>query len=578
MSWKRHFTTVSTNLSPLSGGNTSGSPTQQANANFSSFLPEVYAGPPNRIERYGQYEDMDRDPVVNAALNVVAEFCTQDNNHTDLPFNIKFKDDATDSEKKTLEETLKKWCYINDFKIRIFHIVRKVLVYGDCIFVRDPETFEWEYVDPKNVDKVIVDELKGKDPEAYFIRDLDLNLTAKVLTTQKNTGEAFVPAGIPTGGSANTPGQQTFRQGASTSRFTKGSHTEEIPGEHVVHLSLNTGLEPFWPFGNSILEPVFKAYKQKQLLEDSMVIYRVQRAPERRVFKIFTGSLPSHKAMAYVERVKNEIQQRRIPSRTGGGSQIMDAAYNPLSIMEDYYFPVSEAGQGSSVEILPGGADLSMINDVLYFNNQLIRGMGIPSSYLPTGPEDSQAVYNDGKMGQAFIQELRFSNFCKRIQNILIDNFDYEFKLFCRHSGIVVESSQYNLMMEEPESFGDYRTIEKDTAQFGVLSQALAIPTFARRFALKRYGGLTEAEILENERLWREENKSKLKGAAKSMDHGNDSAAVSLRNVGIPEPSNGPENFDDLLNTNEGEEGPAPTPGEAPIGNTAATPAPPEGT
>ena len=71
-------------------------------------------------------------------------------------------------------------------------MLEKLLVYGDCIFVRDPETFEWEYVDPKNVDKVIVDELKGKDPEAYFIRDLDLNLTSKFLTTQKNTGEAFV--------------------------------------------------------------------------------------------------------------------------------------------------------------------------------------------------------------------------------------------------------------------------------------------------------------------------------------------------------------------------------------------------
>ena len=80
---------------------------------------------PNRIERYGQYEDMDRDPVVNAALNVVAEFCTQDNQHTNVPFSIKFKEDATDSEKKTLEETMKKWCYINDFKTRMFHIVRK---------------------------------------------------------------------------------------------------------------------------------------------------------------------------------------------------------------------------------------------------------------------------------------------------------------------------------------------------------------------------------------------------------------------------------------------------------------------
>lgn len=583
-SWRRFFSQVPSNLSPLSGdGGIGFTPNTAPNSNFSSFLPEVYAGPPNRIERYGQYEDMDRDPVVNAALNVVAEFCTQDNEYTNLPLSIKFKEDATDSEKKTLEQSLRKWCYINDFKTRMFHIVRKTIVYGDCIFVRDPETFEWEYVDPKNVEKVIVDELKGKDPESYFIRDLDLNLTSKVMTTQKNTGEAFVPAGIPTGGSAAYPGQQTFRQGTSTSRFTKGSHTEEIPGEHIIHLSLNTGLEAYWPFGNSILEPVFKAYKQKQLLEDSMVIYRVQRAPERRVFKINTGTLPSHKAMAYVERIKNEIQQRRIPSRTGGGSQIMDASYNPLSILEDYYFPIDSDGRGSSVELLPGGADISMINDVLYFNNQLIRGMGIPSSYLPTGPEDSTASYNDGRLGQAFIQELRFSNFCKRLQNILITNFDYEFKLFCKHSGIVVESSQFELVMEEPESFSEYRTIEKDTAHFNILSQAFGMGTFSKRFAMKRFGGLTEAEILENERLWREENKGKLKGPAKFMDAGQDASNVTLRNVGIPEPSSSQENFDDVLNTEEekspeGTEGAntggAGTPNMAP-GGTVGMPTPP---
>lgn len=584
-SWRRFFSSAPSNVSPLSGhavSGDSGYSTHLSTSNWIGTLPEVYAGPPNRIERYGQYEDMDRDPIVNAGLNVIAEFCTQDNEFSNLPFSINFKEDATDSEKKTLEQTLKKWCYINDFKTKIFHIVRKVLVYGDCIFVRDPETFEWEYVDPKNVDKIVVDELKGKDPESYFIRDLDLNLTAKCLTTQKNSGEYFVPAGLPTGGTANYPGQSTFRQGTSTSRFTKGSHSEEIPGAHVVHLSLNTGLEPFWPFGNSVLEPVFKSYKQKQLLEDSLVTYRIQRAPDRRVFKIFTGDLPPMKAQAAVERIKNELQQRRIPSRTGGGSSIMDASYNPLAPLEDYYLAVNAQGQGSNIEVLPGGGDISTINDVLYFNNLIIRGMGIPSSYLPTGPEDSPAAYNDGKVGQAYIQELRFSNFCKRIQNILITNFDYEFKLFCKKSGIVVESSQFDIVMSEPESFSEYRMIEKDSAHFNNMSAAMGMPFFSKRFAMKRFGGLTEVEILENERMWREENKKSLKGSAKNMNIGAGAENVSLRNVGLPNPGMGEENFDEVINTEEEnpegtEQGPAPTVTTG-AGVNPALPAPPEGT
>ena len=405
-SWQRHFT-QNTNASLFTRNNLqTGSPAEAGNANFVSYLPEVYSGAPNRIERYTQYEQMDLDPVINAALNTIAEFSTQENDYTKLPFLIEFNgSDATDLEKDTLEEALKKWCYLNDFKTRLYHIVRKILVYGDCFFVRDPETFEWYFIDPKNVEKCVVDELKGKEPEAYFIRDLDLNVTTKVMTIAKERSKYFVPSGLPTPGNPNYPGQNTWSNPSNNSRFNSTINTTEVPGDHVIHISLNTGLDPYWPFGNSILEPVFKVHKQKELLEDSMVINRVQRAPDRRVFYIDTGSLPSHKAMQYVERLKNEIQQRRIPNRTGGGSAIMDASYNPLSILEDYYFPTNSEGKGSRVEILPGGADLGSINDLQYFHNQLIRGLGVPSSYISTGPEDSQTAYNDGRAGASYIQE-----------------------------------------------------------------------------------------------------------------------------------------------------------------------------
>jgi hypothetical protein len=72
------------------------------------------------------------------------------------------------------------------------------------------------------------------------------------------------------------------------------------------------------------------------------------------MFKIDVGNMPSHMAMAFVERIKNEIHQRRIPSPHGGQS-IVDATYNPLSMNEDYFFPVTADGRGSSVEVLPGG-------------------------------------------------------------------------------------------------------------------------------------------------------------------------------------------------------------------------------
>jgi hypothetical protein len=111
-----------------------------------------------------------------------------------------------------------------------------------------------------------------------------------------------------------------------------------IDAEHVVHLSLSIGNDINWPFGTSVLEPIFKTYKQKEMLEDSILIYRVQRAPERRVFYIDVGTMPPERSKRYIEHIKNDIHQRRIPNRTGGGNNILDAAYNPLSINDDYFF------------------------------------------------------------------------------------------------------------------------------------------------------------------------------------------------------------------------------------------------
>ena len=120
-----------------------------------------------------------------------------------------------------------------------------------------------------------------------------------------------------------------------------------------------------FPFGQSVLEQVFKVYKQKELLEDAIIIYRVQRAPERRVFYIDVGNMPTHLAMQFVERVKNEINQRRIPSASGGANFI-DATYNPMSINEDYFFPQTAEGRGSKVDTLPGGTNLGEIDCLLY--------------------------------------------------------------------------------------------------------------------------------------------------------------------------------------------------------------------
>jgi hypothetical protein len=541
MTYKKRFLNRSGVSSPISGANsTSGSWNNGENAtnvgawdnlewgyrNYMSRLPEVYTGHPNRIERYNQYEMMDVDAEINACLDIISEFSTMKNEQNKTPFAFEFKDDPTPHEVELLKTQLQQWCKLNEFDVRLFKIFRNVIKYGDQIFVRDPENFKLYWVDMVKVIKVIVNESEGKKPEQYVLKDLNINLQNLSVAQKTNTDFAANPAtGLGgTGGGTNTPYTvPAMPYNTTGSRFTLGQSESAIDAKHIVHLSLTEGLDRFWPFGQSILENIFKVYKQKELLEDAVLIYRVQRAPERRMFKIDVGNMPSHMAMAFVERIKNEIHQRRIPSLYGGQS-IVDATYNPLSMNEDYFFPVTADGRGSSVEVLPGGQNLGEIDDLRYFNNRLARGLRVPSSYLPTGPDDNTTPLSDGRVGTAMIQEFRFNQYCERLQNYIALKLDEEFKLFLRWRGFNIDSGLFQLKFNPPQNFAAYRQSELDTARVSTFSTMEAFPYISKRFALERFLGLTEEEITKNEELWREENNETQDEEPEGQD---------LRNVGV---------------------------------------------
>ena len=492
MSWKKHFTRY--NPMDGTGGNT-------RTNRWQSWLPEVYSGQPNRVERYTQYDQMDQDSEINAALDTIAEFSTQLDPESQIPFKVLYKTTPTDSEISALETTLKQWVRINNFERRIFTMFRSCIKYGDQFFIRDPETYKLIFVQPGDVAKTIVNESEGREIDQYIIKNIALNLQDLVATdTKKHQDSTTVN---PTTGYTVGKGNA----GIVSPNNSSGVNAEfAVDSKHVVHVSLSDGMNSNWPFGDSILEPVFKVYKQKELLEDSIIIYRVQRAPERRVFYIDVGNMPAHKAMSFVERVKNEVHQVRIPNMSGGGTKVVDAAYNPLSIMEDYFFAQTAEGRGSKVEVLPGGENLGEIDDLKYFNNKLMRGLRVPTSYLPTGSEDGIAAFNDGRIGTAMIQEFRFAKYCERLQLTLQQSLDHEFKLFCKHRGLDLSASLFDLSFAEPQSFSQYRTIEIDAQKANLFSSIEGVPYLSKRFILARYLGLNEEEMLENERMWKEEN------------------------------------------------------------------------
>jgi hypothetical protein len=218
MSWKKFFTPVNTSgsLSPISGSMSSGNGPHASRTNYSSYLPDVYSGHPNRLERYGQYDTMDTDSEVNAALDILAEFCCQTNEENQTPFSVFFKEQATATEIKIIKKYLQQWTKLNKFHTRIFKIVRNAFKYGDVFFVRDPETQTWMYVDPAKVDKIIVNESEGKKPEQYVIRDWNPNLEALATT-------AINPSNLQGGGSQFGGSYGTGQGGAGGSRGMVGS-------------------------------------------------------------------------------------------------------------------------------------------------------------------------------------------------------------------------------------------------------------------------------------------------------------------------------------------------------------------
>jgi hypothetical protein len=203
---------------------------------------------------------------------------------------------------------------------------------------------------------------------------------------------------------------------------------------------------------------------------------------------------------------------------------MVDASYNPLSMNEDYFFPVTADGRGSSVDLLPGGQNLGEIDDLRYFNNRLARGLRVPSSYLPTGPDDNVTPMSDGRVGTAMIQEFRFNQYCERLQNYMVRKLDEEFKLFLRWRGLNIDSGLFNLNFNPPQNFAAYRQSELDTARMSSFTAIEAYPYISKRFAMERFLGLTEEEINKNEKMWREENDKEID----VEPQGND-----LRSIGV---------------------------------------------
>ena len=164
----------------------------------------------------------------------------------------------------------------------------------------------------------------------------------------------------------------------------------------------------------------------------------------------------------------------------------------------------------------------------------MLRALGVPSSYLPTGPEDGTSAVTDGRVGTAFIQEFRFAKVVTRYQQQVIEPIDMEFKLFLKFRGITIDNSLFELSFTEPQSFSEYRKLELDSARINTFTALMDVPYVSKRFILKTYLAWTEEQVAENERMWKEERSRLTKTfAPETAGGGGGAAPTGLSDVGI---------------------------------------------
>lgn len=181
----------------------------------------------------------------------------------------------------------------------------------------------------------------------------------------------------------------------------------------VTHFRL-LGNDAFLPYGSSILEPARRIWRQLILIEDAMLVYRVVRSPERRVFYIDVGNIAPEDVPNYMEQAKTVLRSNQVIDANTGR---VDLRYNPLSVDEDYFLPVRGGETGSKIDTLAGGTNVTAIEDVEYIQKKLFAALKVPKAYL--GYDES--IGSKATLSQ---EDIRFSRTIARIQRVVVSELN----------------------------------------------------------------------------------------------------------------------------------------------------------
>ena len=417
----------------------------------------------NEYEMIRRYRDMALHPECDSAVDeVVNEFVVSDAHDTPVEINLDNLDAGMGIKKKIRDEFeyLKR---LLNFDNRAHEIVRSWyidgrLYYHKVIDLENPKKgiTELRYIDPMKIKKVRqkIDNKKNMD---------SLQRQAMKGTALEYEYGTFVdyylynPKGFYKGGVLGPIGDMSLSQGV---KMAIDSITFCPSGLQDLNKRMTLGF----------LHKSIKALNQLRMIEDSLVIYRLSRAPERRIFYIDVGNLPKVKAEQYLRDVMSRYRNKLVYDANTG--EMRDDKKH-MSMLEDFWLPRREGGRGTEITTLPGGQNLGELKDVEYFKKKLYNSLNLPPSRLT----DDNKGFNLGKTTEVLRDELKFTKFIGRLRKRFSEMFQDMLKTQLILKGVIApedwedmkEHIQYDFLFDN--HFNELKNIEMFNQRIATVTQ-----------------------------------------------------------------------------------------------------------
>ena len=418
-----------------------------------------------------KYRQISQQPECDAAVeDIVNEAVVADNNDQSVSI-VLDRLPYTDKIKRKIRKEFDEVLSLLDFDVKGHDIFRRWYV--------DGRLFYHKVIENKNPRKGIT-ELRWIDPlKIKKVREVDKETDQKTgVEVVKKVNEYFIYN--EKGLELRNAGSQGVKIAADSVTFVPSGLLDNSSGKVL-----------------SYLHKAIKPVNQLRMIEDALVIYRISRAPERRIFYIDVGNLPKIKAEQYLKDVMNRYRNKLVYDASTG--EIRDDR-NHMSMLEDFWLPRREGGRGTEITTLPGGSNLGEIDDIVYFQKKLYKSLNVPISRM-----DSEAGFSLGRSTEITRDELKFTKFVQRIRKKFTPLFTDILKTQLLLKGIIApddwpmmqEHLQYDFLQDG--HFAELKDAEllENRIQSLESVQSYVGTFFSKEYVLKKVLRMNDAEIDE---------------------------------------------------------------------------------